>query len=53
MRCMGVTSGDCIAAYIPNCYEAIVGMLSAASIGAIWTSTSPDFGTAVSSDNIH
>ncbi|KAF7722766.1 hypothetical protein EC973_002720 [Apophysomyces ossiformis] len=45
MKSMGVTVGDRVAAYIPNCYEAIVAMLAATSLGAIWSSTSPDFGT--------
>ena len=33
--------------YIPNGIEAIEAMLAAASIGAIWSSTSPDFGITV------
>ena len=33
--------------YIPNCVEAVEAMLAAASIGAIWSSTSPDFGVVV------
>ncbi|KAI9179007.1 hypothetical protein H9P43_005669 [Blastocladiella emersonii ATCC 22665] len=40
----GVTVGDRIGGYIANCTEAIVAMLAAASLGAIWSSTSPDFG---------
>ena len=36
------------AGYIPNCAEAVEAMLAAASIGAIWSSTSPDFGVVVS-----
>lgn len=34
--------------YIPNCALAIEAMLATASIGAIWSSTSPDFGVTVS-----
>ncbi|GAB1600667.1 acetoacetyl-CoA synthetase-like [Argonauta hians] len=45
MRQMGVVKGDRVAGYLPNCCEAIEAMLAAASIGAIWSSTSPDFGT--------
>ncbi|GAB5589527.1 hypothetical protein Unana1_04427 [Umbelopsis nana] len=45
MRSMGIVSGDRVAAYIPNCPGAIIAMLAATSIGAIWSSTSPDFGT--------
>ncbi|KAI9264792.1 acetoacetate-CoA ligase [Sporodiniella umbellata] len=44
LKAAGVEKGDLVAAYIPNCTEAIVGMLAATSIGAIWSSTSPDFG---------
>ena len=36
------------AGYMPNCIEAVEAMLAAASIGAIWSSTSPDFGVTVS-----
>ncbi|KAI9279063.1 acetoacetate-CoA ligase [Umbelopsis sp. AD052] len=45
MRAMGIVAGDRVAAYIPNCPEAIIAMLAASSIGAVWSSTSPDFGT--------
>ncbi|XP_033627620.1 acetoacetyl-CoA synthetase-like [Asterias rubens] len=44
MRKMGIQSGDRVVGYIPNCAVAIEAMLAAASIGAIWSSTSPDFG---------
>ena len=40
----GVTAGDKVAAYMPNIGEAVIGMLAATSLGAIWTSTSPDLG---------
>jgi acetoacetyl-CoA synthetase len=36
MRSMGIVSGDRVAAYIPNCPEAVIAMLAATSIGAIW-----------------
>ncbi|HET7248563.1 MAG TPA: acetoacetate--CoA ligase [Gemmatimonadales bacterium] len=42
----GVGPGDRVAAYVPNIPEAIAAMLGAASIGAIWSSCSPDFGVA-------
>jgi len=42
----GVLKGDRVAGYLPNCPEAIIAMLAAASIGAIWSSCSPDFGVA-------
>jgi acetoacetyl-CoA synthetase len=44
LRSVGVVKGDRVAGYLPNCPEAIVAMLAASSIGAIWSSCSPDFG---------
>ncbi|XP_036278869.1 acetoacetyl-CoA synthetase [Pipistrellus kuhlii] len=44
MRRMGVRSGDRVVGYLPNGEHAVEAMLAAASIGAIWSSTSPDFG---------
>jgi acetoacetyl-CoA synthetase len=41
---LGVGRGDRVAAYLPNSPEALIGLLAAASLGAIWTSCSPDFG---------
>src|SRR5690606_35886021 len=43
-RAHGVQAGDRIAAMMPNMPETVAGMLAAASIGAIWSSCSPDFG---------
>jgi acetoacetyl-CoA synthetase len=40
----GVTAGDRVAGILPNMPESIVSMLGAASIGAVWSSCSPDFG---------
>ncbi len=40
----GVQKGDRICGFIPNIPEAIIAMLATASIGAIWSSSSPDFG---------
>ena len=37
-----------IAGYIPNCSLAVEAMLATSSLGAIWSSTSPDFGVSVS-----
>lgn len=45
LRAMGVGKGDLVAAYMPNIVEAAVAMLATTSIGAIWSSCSPDFGT--------
>jgi acetoacetyl-CoA synthetase len=44
LRDAGVTEGDRVAAMLPNMPEAIVSVLAAASIGAVWSSCSPDFG---------
>ena len=44
LRDTGVTAGDRVAGYLPNCIETVVAMLAAASLGAIWSSCSPDFG---------
>ena len=46
LRTMGVEKGDRVAAFIPNTPEAVVALLACASIGAIWSSCSPDFGAA-------
>jgi acetoacetyl-CoA synthetase len=44
LKALGVTENDRVAAVLPNCPEAVIGMLAAASLGAIWSSCSPDFG---------
>ena len=44
LRNLGVVSGDRVAGFMPNVPETIVAMLATASIGAIWSSCSPDFG---------
>jgi acetoacetyl-CoA synthetase len=46
LREIGVQRGDRVVAYMPNIPEAIVAFLAAASIGATWSSCSPDFGPA-------
>ena len=44
LRALGVRRGDRVAALLPNVPEAIIGLLATASLGAIWSSCSPDFG---------
>jgi acetoacetyl-CoA synthetase len=44
LRSLGVEKGDRVVAYLPNIAEATVAFLAVASIGAIWSSASPDFG---------
>ena len=46
LRALGVAKGDRVAAYLPNVPAAIIGLLATASLGAIWSSCSPDFGPA-------
>ncbi len=44
LRKIGIKKGDVIAGFLPNIPETVIAMLAASSIGAIWTSCSPDFG---------
>jgi acetoacetyl-CoA synthetase len=44
LRSLGVEKGDRVVAYLPNVAEAVVAFLATASIGAVWSSASPDFG---------
>ncbi len=44
LRSAGVQRGDRVAGFLPNCPEAVVAMLATTSLGAIWSSCSPDFG---------
>ena len=41
---LGIGRGDRVAGYVPNCPEAIIAMLATTSLGAVWSSCSPDFG---------
>jgi acetoacetyl-CoA synthetase len=52
LRAMGVERGDRVAAYLPNIPEAVIGLLACASIGAVWSSCSPDFGAGSVVDRI-
>ena len=44
LRDMGIRPGDRVAGFMPNMIETVIGMLAATSLGAIWSSCSPDFG---------
>src|SRR5690606_2527143 len=44
MKARGIGAGDRVAAFMPNISETVAGMLAATSLGAVWTSCSPDFG---------
>lgn len=45
LRQMGVGPGDRVAAYMPNIPETVIAFLACVSVGAIWSSCSPDFGS--------
>ena len=45
LAALGVGRGDRVAAYLPNVPEAVVALLATASLGAIWSSCAPEFGT--------
>jgi len=44
LRAAGVEQGDRVAGYLPNLPETVIAMLATSSIGAVWSSCSPDFG---------
>ena len=44
LRASGIKAGDRVAAYLPNIPGSVIAMLAATSMGAIWSSCSPDFG---------
>ena len=44
LKSHGVVAGDRVAGFMPNVTETVVAMLAATSLGAVWTSCSPDFG---------
>jgi acetoacetyl-CoA synthetase len=46
LRRLGVRKGDRVAAYLPNTPETVIAMLATTSIGAIWSSCAPEFGTS-------
>ncbi|KJK84061.1 Acetoacetyl-CoA synthetase [Metarhizium anisopliae BRIP 53293] len=52
LRGAGLQSGDVVAGYVSNHEEAVVAMLAAASIGAIWTGISPDNGVSAVLDRL-
>jgi acetoacetyl-CoA synthetase len=50
LRALGVVKGDRVVALAPNCPQTLVAFLAAASLGAVWSSCSPDFGVRAVSD---
>lgn len=53
LRDMGVEPGDRVVAYLPNIPETMIAFLACASVGAIWSSCSPDMGTRSVLDRFH
>jgi acetoacetyl-CoA synthetase len=45
LQALGIERGDRVAAYLPNVPEAVVALLATASLGAVWSSCAPEFGT--------
>jgi acetoacetyl-CoA synthetase len=45
LRTLGVGKGDAVVAYLPNITETVIASLASASIGAVWSSCPPEFGT--------
>lgn len=52
LKAIGITTGDRVAAVMPNTFYTIVAMLATTSLGAIWSSCSPDFGAQAVIDRI-
>jgi len=50
LESLGVSRGDCVAAYLPNISETIVAFLATASLGAVWSSCAPEFGVRAVTD---
>ena len=46
MKSNGIKKGDRVAAYLPNIPETVIAYISTSTLGAVWSSCSPDFGTA-------
>lgn len=52
LNALGVSKGDRVAAVMPNTAQTIIAMLATTSLGAIWSSCSPDFGTEAALDRL-
>lgn len=50
LKKLGIKQGDRVAGYLPNVPEAVIAMLATTSVGAIWSSCSPDFGASAVTD---
>jgi acetoacetyl-CoA synthetase len=49
---MGLSTGECIAGFVPNLPQTVVSMLATTALGCVWSSCSPDFGVAAVVDRI-
>ena len=47
LRSLNIKKGDCVAGYLPNSIETLEAKLATLSMGAVWSCTSPDFGSNV------
>ncbi|MFI4963140.1 MAG: acetoacetate--CoA ligase [Legionellales bacterium] len=52
LQSLGIGVGDCVAAVLPNSHYAVIAMLASASLGATWSSCSPDFGAQAALDRL-
>jgi acetoacetyl-CoA synthetase len=52
LAALGVGKGDRVAAFLPNICEALTGLLATASLGAVWSACSPDFGAHSAIDRL-
>lgn len=52
LRAAGVREGERVAGLVPNCPETLAAMLATTSLGAVWTSCSPDFGVGGARDRL-
>lgn len=52
LRRLGVTSGDRVVGYLPNCAAAVIGFLATASLGAIWSCCAQDYAAAAAANRL-
>lgn len=52
LRELGIRSGDCVAAYMPNIPEAVIALLATTAIGATWAAVAPEFGPGTVIDRL-
>jgi acetoacetyl-CoA synthetase len=52
LRALGIQPGDRVASYLPNVPETTVAMLASMAVGAVWSSTAPEFGTGTVVDRL-